>query len=208
MISIVNIFEFRLKLLPCPKYWLNNNIEDLDGECWKSIPDYDGLYLASNYGRIKSLKRPRIKGSNAIRDRVLRPGFRGKYLKVDLWNFDYTFKTISVHRLIGLTFHDNPENKSDINHKDLIKTNNWALNLEWNTKQENLRHCIDAGRDNKCYGEKHGKSKLLSSQVLEIFYMTGPISEIAKKFGVHRATVHDIKKGRKWYRITGAKKTY
>ena len=35
----------------------NLQIESLPNEIWKDIPDYEGLYQASNLGRIKSLKR-------------------------------------------------------------------------------------------------------------------------------------------------------
>ena len=38
---------------------LNISIPDLDGELWKDIPNYEGLYMASNLGRIKSLDRKR-----------------------------------------------------------------------------------------------------------------------------------------------------
>ena len=32
-------------------------MENFDNEIWKDIPNYEGLYQASNLGRIKSLKR-------------------------------------------------------------------------------------------------------------------------------------------------------
>ena len=35
-----------------------DNIKDLPGEEWRPIEGYNGKYLVSSYGRIKSLKRP------------------------------------------------------------------------------------------------------------------------------------------------------
>ena len=35
----------------------SKKIEDLDGEIWKDIQNYEGLYKISNFGRVKSLDR-------------------------------------------------------------------------------------------------------------------------------------------------------
>lgn len=46
-------------------------------------------------------------------------------------------KTYLVHRLVALTYIDNPKNCNTINHIDENKTNNNATNLEWVTQKEN-----------------------------------------------------------------------
>jgi hypothetical protein len=38
-------------------YSFVRTLKDLPNEEWKDIPEYDGIYQCSNYGRIKSLKR-------------------------------------------------------------------------------------------------------------------------------------------------------
>lgn len=60
-------------------------------------------------------------------------GKRGKY------------KTVLIHRLIGLAYIPNPDNKPVINHKDGNKMNLELSNLEWSTYSENAQHAIDNG---------------------------------------------------------------
>jgi len=53
----------------------------------------------------------------------------------------------SVHRLVAATFCEGrTEERDEVNHKDLCKTNNASTNLEWVTRSENMRHAKDLGR--------------------------------------------------------------
>ena len=108
-------------------------------EHWENITGYEGLYMVSNLGRVKSL------------DRVSRYGRRlsGKMLNIGRNKTGYCYvvlckngwtKSISVHRLVALTFISNPENLPQINHIDEDKTNNNASNLEWVTARQNQNH--------------------------------------------------------------------
>ena len=112
-------------------------------EEWRSIPGYEGLYEVSNLGRVRSLDRY-VKYSNGMihlhKGKVLSPGKdTDGYLKVVL-NCNRKCKTITVHRLVALTFIPNPDNLPIINHKDEDKTNNSVDNLEWCTQQYNLNY--------------------------------------------------------------------
>lgn len=101
-------------------------------EIWKDIPGYEGLYQASTYGRIKSLRRYRFNHNKKqiVEERILKPGVVNGYLRVALWK-DAKQKNILVHRLIALTFISNPNNYKEINHKDETRQNNHVDNLEW-----------------------------------------------------------------------------
>lgn len=102
-------------------------------EIWKEIPDYEGLYWASNLGKIKSKRK------------VLKP-VNGEYLKVGL-SKNGIQKTFYLHRLVAETF----LGKSNlyVNHKDENKHNNHIDNLEWVTFKENMNYGTKQDRESK-----------------------------------------------------------
>lgn len=104
-------------------------------DIWKDIEDFEGLYQVSNTGKVKSL----------ITDRILKPGISSSgYHSVSLRKGGETFQN-SIHRLVGKTFISNPDNLSEINHVNNIRSDNRAENLEWVTRQENVQHSIVYG---------------------------------------------------------------
>lgn len=54
-------------------------------------------------------------------------------------------KIMRVHRLVCQAFIQNPQNKPEVNHKDLNKANNNLDNLEWVTGHENYLHAVANG---------------------------------------------------------------
>ena len=104
-------------------------------EHWKSIDCYEGLYEVSDMGRVKSL------GNNKTRkEKILKPHNSGSgYLKVTLCKDGHT-KQLLLHRLVAEAFIQNPNNLATINHKDEVKTNNVASNLEWMSIEDNVAY--------------------------------------------------------------------
>jgi len=167
-------------------------LDDLEGELWK---EFNG-YHVSNFGRVKSFKYKK--------PRILKPRISLDYLRVELC-FDGKHKLFSVHRLVALAFIPNPENKPEVNHIDGNKLNNHISNLEWVTASENTRHSVDTGLKIAPQGEEHYKAKLTNEQVQHIRNNPGGLKgcELAKMFGVGRATISEIQHGKKYKKAGG-----
>ena len=101
-------------------------------EVWKDIPNYEGLYKASNLGRIKSLN---FNGTG--KERIMRPRTGNRYYMIALWK-NGKRKDLLLHRVIAKTFIENKENKPFVNHKDENCFNNSVDNLMWCTHKENM----------------------------------------------------------------------
>lgn len=130
-------------------------------ENWKDIKGFNGIYQASNLGRIKSLNRSIIRSNGrrqTFRERILIPG-KGKngYLVVALSCKESGPVTFCVHRLIIESFMVNTENKIDVNHIDSNKLNNNLNNLEYATRSENMKHAYNTGG---CIPKNKGKKRV------------------------------------------------
>jgi len=122
-------------------------------EVWIPVPNYEHFYMASAFGRIKSLKSGGMKGKLLTPQKVNSRG----YFNVCLCN-QGSKNMISVHRVIALTFIPNPDNKPEVNHKDGNKTNNEVSNLEWCTGSENMNHAYRTGLQKPSENQKTATS--------------------------------------------------
>lgn len=110
-------------------------------EIWKDIEGYEGLYQASNMGRVKSLPKKKGKGVGYVTSElILKPSYDlNGYLIVTLYR-ERQPKMHCVHRLVAKTFIDNPDNKPQVNHLNEKKDDNRVENLEWATAYENMNY--------------------------------------------------------------------
>ena len=108
-------------------------------EEWRDVVGYEGLYQVSDQGRVKSLERKDCLG-RTVKERILKPGVVSSgYLMISLCTGGKQ-KMFSVHRLVCQAFHENPDNKPQVNHINEDKADNRACNLEWCTCKQNLNH--------------------------------------------------------------------
>ena len=105
-------------------------------EIWKDIPNYSGLYQASNLGRIKSLERINARG-NRLKEKILKPGINQYgYYQVQLYK-NSIGKMYIVHRLVWIAFNGAIPEDLQVNHINEVKTDNRLSNLNLMTAKEN-----------------------------------------------------------------------
>lgn len=170
-------------------------------EIWKDIEGYEGLYQVSNLGRVRSLYK--------------------RYKDVEFLKFDncYGYKTVGlykdgkknifrVHRLVSLAFIPKEHGKPQVNHINGDKSDNRAVNLEWCTGSENMKHAYKIGLQ-KINTEEANKAKriLNTEQVKRIRKLLSSglsTREVAKVCGVGKTLVSNIKQNKAYKEVTEA----
>jgi hypothetical protein len=120
-------------------------------EIWKDIVSYEGRYQVSNLGRVKSLPfmqryllRNGVPALRRVRERIRKLKLiNSGYATVSL-HLDNVGATKLVHILVAEAFIEGPRDET-VNHKDGVKTNNAATNLEWATYTANHLHAVEMG---------------------------------------------------------------
>jgi len=105
-------------------------------EEWRNVVGYDGKYIVSSNGNVRSLIALKSKGIPV--DRKIQTDKDG-YSVVSV-QFNKKNKVLKIHRIVAEAFIPNPENEATVNHINEIKDDNRVANLEWCSFRDNSRH--------------------------------------------------------------------
>lgn len=136
-------------------------------EIWKDAPGFPG-YQVSNAGRVRSFYR------------VLAPDSVKGYYRVRLYRNSRVYR-IFIHRLVAMAFVPNPDGLPQINHKNEIKTDNRAENLEWCTAKYN--NAYGTGRERAAKSRSKAVGQYTTGGILVATY--DKIKDAREKYGSH-----------------------
>ena len=107
----------------------------MEKEIWKDIPGYEGIYMVSDRGRVRSLDRIDCRG-HRLKGTMRKPHlYKHGYLALGLKG-----KTSTVHQLVAIAFlnHIPCGHRLVVDHIDGNKLNNNLNNLQVITNRQNL----------------------------------------------------------------------
>ena len=169
---------------------------------YKAIKGYEGIYEVNESGQVRSVDRMTKCKGGGVRKR------EGKELKLQKNHYGYgtvllskngVAKTFQVHRIVAETFLPNPENLPEVHHKNHIRNDNRAENLQWVSKAEQYDDHWKARRGTSFRVVGNGVDKIYNSSM-----------ELQRELGINQSYAFQIAKGKykqtKGYRIFYADK--
>ncbi len=171
---------------------------------WTDVVDYEGSYMVSSCGAVKSLDRVVLGKNNKrqkIKGQLLKPGTNRSGYKYVILTSSEGRKGCTIHRLVARAFLKEKKEGDIVNHLNGIKTDNRVKNLEWCTRSENVIHARDSGliktkvtKINAFFiraAHKLEKDKYVKDRVITY-------KALGKIFKLKKSTIGDIINNRKW----------
>lgn len=164
-------------------------------EEWRTIRGYEGRYAVSSAGAVMSMD---YAGTGL--PGIMRTSLARGYARLSLGGR----KSFSVHQLVAEAFIGKRPAGVQVNHRNGIKTDNRAANLEYVTPSENMKHAHRTGlQSNK--GERHSRAKLTDDKVREIRQLIAvgfKQKEVAKMLDIHQSAVSRANSGKRWGHVS------
>mgnify|MGYP001002749808 CR=1 FL=1 len=163
-------------------------------EIWKDILGYEGWYMVSNMGNVKSVSRTVYFKDGRIRN------YPEKMIKQSIDSQGYHIAKLSknrvvfsglVHRLVATAFISNPQSLPEVNHKKGNKSDNRVSELEWVTASANQIHSFKVlkrqGSTKGIFGDDSGHAIKIYCPTLGVSF--GSLKTAAKELGVAPSAV-------------------
>lgn len=162
-------------------------------EIWKDVVGYEGLYQVSNTGKVRSLNYRAVK--NRVHELTPKTNNSGR-LWVELFK-DGIARQHLIHRIVGNAFIPNPYKFEEINHKDENPKNNNVNNLEWCTREYNVRYY----NERHPIGNRNGKLKKLAINQISgdgtIIRQWNNAREVFVQTGMSASSITDCCRGKR-----------
>jgi hypothetical protein len=120
----------------------------MDFTLWRDVAGYEGLYLVSTLGELKSIDR-------VIKTKDGKSFFRkGRNITIRKNNFGYyetrlyksgKKKSAFMHRIIAEAFIPNPHDYPQVDHINGDKRDNRICNLRWVSRSQNMKAAYELG---------------------------------------------------------------
>lgn len=181
-------------------------MEIINGIAFKEIPTHPDFFV-SDTGIVRANETITIRSNG----HSLRKSPR--VIKTSLTKTGYVFVRLSrngidlpqrVHRLVAITFISNPNNYTEVNHINGVKTDNRVVNLEWCSRSHNIKHAFSTGLRSHS-GEKNNRAKVTESDVIDIRLRANngeSISDINSRYKmINRSSIKNIILKKTWCNV-------
>ena len=168
-----------------------SEVEVIDGELWKDVMGFDGLYKISRGGNVISFWR---KKSRYIKAETCSTKNGGYLLSYNLTDKDGKRYRKMAHILVAEHFIPNPLGYESVMHIDGDPQNNNVDNLRWT--ERSVKHRV---KKSESYKKLEGKHNLMTTQEVEQYYTDGTyintfksISEAAEKTKCSYTSIKEV----------------